>query len=86
MAVALLGVVEDHCHGRYRLDHAVKNTLFVDFHEYDIAGLASLLSRPLNAFYEDYSFEAKKGRDAFCRMAPEEARLTGYPVILAGAP
>jgi hypothetical protein len=86
MAVALLDVVEDHCEGRFRVDEAVKKTLFLHFHEYDIAGLASLLSRPLNAFYEDFSSEAKKGRDAFCRNAPEEAASTGYPVILAGAP
>ena len=86
MAVALLDVVEDHCQGRYRVDEAVRKTLFLHFHEYDIAGLASLLSRPLNAFYEDFSFEAKRGRDAFCRNAPEEAASTGYPVILAGEP
>ena len=86
MAVALLDVVQDHCQGRYRVDEEVKKTLFLHFHEYDIAGLASLLSRPLNAFYEDFSFEAKQGRDAFCRKAPEEAASTGYPVILAGEP
>jgi hypothetical protein len=86
MAVALLDVVEDHCEGRFRVDEEVKKTLFLHFHEYDIAGLASLLSRPLNAFYEDFSFEAKRGRDAFCRNAPEEAAGTGYPVILAKGP
>jgi ABC-type taurine transport system ATPase subunit len=86
MAVALLDVVQDHCAGRFRVDEEVKKTLFLHFHEYDIAGLASILSRPLNAFYEDFSYEAKRGRDAFCRKAPEEAASTGYPVILAGEP
>jgi hypothetical protein len=86
MAVALLDVVEDHCAGSLRVDEHVKKTLFLHFHEYDIAGLASILSRPLNAFYEDFSYEAKKSRDAFCRNAPEEAASTGYPVILARSP
>jgi hypothetical protein len=86
MAVALLDVVQDHCQGRFRVDEDVRKTLFMHFREYDIAGLASLLSRPLNAFYEDFSYEVKQGRDAFCRNAPEEAAGTGYPVILAGAP
>ena len=86
MAVALLDVVQDHCAGRFRVDETVKKTLFEHFHEYDIAGLASLLSRPLNAFYEDFTYEAKRGRDAFCRNAPNEAAGTGYPVILAGEP
>ena len=61
----------------------MKTTLFEHFHEYDIAGLASLLSKPLNSFYEDFTYEAKQGRDAFCRNAPEEAARTGYPVLLA---
>lgn len=86
MAVALLDVAEDHCKGRFRVDEAVKEKLFLHFHEYDIAGLASLLSRPLNAFYEDFAYEAKRGRDAFCRAAPLEAASTGYPVILADGP
>jgi hypothetical protein len=86
MAVALLDVVEDHCQGRFRIDEVVKKTLLEHFHEYDIAGLASILSRPLNAFYEDFAYEAKRGRDAFCRKAPAEAASTGYPVIIAGEP
>ena len=83
MAVALLDVVEDHCAGRFRLDASVKKTLFDQFHEYDISGLASLLSQPLNAFYEDFTYQAKQGRDAFCRIAPQQAARTGYAVILA---
>ena len=86
MAVALLDVVENHCEGRFRVDEEVRKMLLLHFHEYDIAGLASLLSRPLNAFYEDFSFEVSQGRDAFCAKAPEEAASTGYPVILAGSP
>lgn len=85
MAVALLDVTQEHCAGRFRVNEAVKKVLFEHFHEYDIAGLASLLSRPLNSFYEDFSYEAKKGRDDFCRKAPKEAASTGYPVIFAGA-
>lgn len=84
MAVALLDVTAEHCEGRYKLDAQVKATLFEHFHEYDIAGLASLLSRPLNSFYEDFTYQVKQGRDAFCRKAPEVAARTGYPVIVAG--
>lgn len=86
MAVALLDVAEDHCAGRFHVNEYVKKVLFEHFHEYDIAGLASLLSQPLNSFYEDFSYEAKKSRDTFCRNAPEEAEATGYPVIIAGEP
>ena len=84
MAVALLDVTEEHCAGRYKLDEHVKATLFTHFHEYDIAGLASLLSRPLNSFYEDFTYQVNQGRDAFCRSAPEVAARTGYPVIVSG--
>ena len=86
MAVALLDVTQDFCSGRYTVDETEKARLLVHFHEYDIAGLASVLSGPLNAFYEDFAHRAKQGRDAFCRTAPEKAARTGYPVILAGAP
>ena len=84
MAVALLDVTEEHCEGRYKVDEHVKTVLFNNFHEYDIAGLASLLSRPLNSFYEDFTYQVKQGRDAFCRKAPEVAASTGYPVIVGG--
>lgn len=85
-AVALLDVSDAVCGGRIRVDDAVKATLMTHFHEYDIAGLASVLSRPLNAFYEDYSAEARRDSGAFCRAAPAEAAATGYPVITAGSP
>ncbi|MFM8747563.1 MAG: hypothetical protein ACKOED_13015 [Aestuariivirga sp.] len=84
MAVALLDVAADHCAGTLRVDAGVKKKLMAHFHEYDIAGLASLLSQPLNAFYEDFAYEAKREREAFCRRAPSEAAATGYPVIVAG--
>ena len=51
------------------MDEQVKATLLEHFHEYDIAGLASLLSKPLNSFYEDFTFQVKQGREAFCRKA-----------------
>ena len=86
MAVALLDVTQEHGGGRLRIDEAVRRQLFEHFHEYDIAGLASLLSKPLNSFYEDFAFEAKKDREAFCSKAPEEAEATGYPVITAREP
>jgi hypothetical protein len=85
MAVALLDVAQDHCGARVDVDEKEKERLMLHFHEYDIAGLASVLSRPLNAFYEDFSSQAKKNRDAFCRNAPAEAAGTGYPVLRAGA-
>ena len=84
MAVALIDVVQDHCEGRYRIDEHVKALLFKNVHEYDIAGLASILSKPLNSFYEDFAYQVKQGRDAFCRQAPDVAASTGYRVILAG--
>jgi len=84
MAVALLDVVKEHCTGKFAVDAAVQKKLLEHFHEYDIAGLASLLSSPLNSFYEDFTYEVKQGRDAFCRNAPTEAARTGYPVIVAG--
>lgn len=83
MAVALLDVTSEHCAGRFDVDDRVKATLLTHFHEYDIAGLASLLSKPLNSFYEDFTYQAKQGRDAFCRKAPEQAARTGYPVLVA---
>lgn len=83
MAVALLDVTGDYCEGRLRIDGQVKAELMKHFHEYDIAGLASLLSKPLNSFYEDFTYQAKQGRDAFCSKAPQEAARTGYPVLLA---
>ncbi len=86
MAVALLDVTQEHCAGKLKVDEAVRKQLFEHFHEYDIAGLASLLSKPLNSFYEDFSYEATQGRDAFCSKAPAQAARTGYPVLLAGAP
>jgi hypothetical protein len=86
MAVALLDVAEEHCAGQFRVDASIKKKLMAHFHEYDIAGLASLLSQPLNAFYEDFAYEAKREPEAFCRRAPGEAATTGYPVILAGQP
>lgn len=85
MAMALLDVAAETCAGRISLDEDVKTTLYMHFHEYDIAGLASVLSQPLNAFYEDFAYEARQGRDAFCRGAPEEAARTGYPVLLPAA-
>lgn len=84
MAVALLDVSGEYCGSSLKVDETVKATLFRHFHEYDIAGLASLLSRPLNSFYEDFSYQAQQGREAFCRGAPQQAARTGYPVLLAG--
>lgn len=83
-AVALLDVAQDYCQGRITVDAEMKDVLLDHFHEYDIAGLASVLSGPLNAFYEDYMAEAKHGREAFCRKAPALSASTGYPVIIAG--
>ena len=86
MAVALLDVTQDFCAGRYKVDEPVKATLMAQFHEYDIAGLASILSEPLNSFYEDFMHQAKQHRAAFCSTAPAVAAKTGYPVILAEQP
>ncbi|MCA3562005.1 MAG: hypothetical protein IOC82_13350 [Aestuariivirga sp.] len=85
MAVALLDVTGFYCAGKLKVDEQVKATLMKHFHEYDIAGLASLLSKPLNSFYEDFTYQAKQDRNAFCRGAPEQAARTGYPVLRAGS-
>ena len=83
MAVALLDVTQEHCAGMLEVDSQVKDRLFRNFHEYDIAGLASLLSKPLNSFYEDFSYQAKQDRKSFCRGAPKQAARTGYPILQA---
>lgn len=81
MAVALLDVAEEHCAKSITVDAEAKRQLMVDFHEYDIAGLASTISRELNAFYEDFLHEMKAGRGTFCTKVPSYAAITGYNVI-----
>ncbi len=81
MAVALLDVAREHC--AITVDATVETKLMKDFHEYDIAGLASILSGPLNAFYEDFLHEMRSGRAGFCKQSPVQAASTGYPVIRA---
>jgi hypothetical protein len=44
-------------------------------------GLASVISRELNAFYEDFSAVMKKDRAAFCLSSPGYAASAGYPLI-----
>ena len=65
MAVAVLDVAEEHCGASIAVDPAMRENLFLHFHEYDIAGLASAISGPLNAFYEDFSAVTKSDRAAF---------------------
>ncbi len=81
MAVALLDVADQYCQGMIAVDQDVRKNLFLHFHEYDIGGLSSAISGPLNAFYEEFVTEAKSGRGAFCAEAPAQAARTGYPVI-----
>jgi hypothetical protein len=81
MAVALLDVAEQYCKGAIAVDPDVRENLFVHFHEYDIGGLSSAISGPLNSFYEEFVAEAQSGRGAFCAEAPAQAARTGYPVI-----
>jgi hypothetical protein len=82
MAVALLDVAEQHCDSLKR-DADLEEHLLRHFHEYDIGGLASAISGPLNSFYEDFEREAKADASAFCRAAPAYAAQTGYPVIVS---
>jgi hypothetical protein len=81
MAVALLDVAEEHCGSSIKVDPEMRKTLFLHFHESDIAGLASVISRELNAFYEDFSAVMKKDRAAFCLSSPGYAASAGYPLI-----
>ena len=81
MAVALLDVAEEHCGQSVKVDPEARRLLMIDFHEYDIAGLASTISRELNAFYEDFFHEMKAGRSAFCAKVPDYAENTGYGII-----
>lgn len=81
MAVALLDVAEEHCGQSVKVDPEARRLLMIDFHEYDIAGLASTISRELNAFYEDFFHEMKAGRSAFCARVPSYAEVTGYGII-----
>ena len=71
MAVALLDVAEEHCGSSIEVDPEMRKTLFLHFHEYDIAGLASVISRELNAFYEDFIDRHRRfGGDARGRTMP----------------
>lgn len=81
MAVALLDVAEQYCKGAIIVDPALRKTLFIHFHEYDIGGLSSAISGPLNSFYEEFVAEARSGHGAFCAAAPAQAARTGYPLI-----
>ena len=81
MAVALLDIAEEHCGSSIKVDPEMRKTLFLHFHEYDIAGLASVISRELNAFYEDFSAVMKKDRAALCLSSPGYAASAGYPLI-----
>jgi hypothetical protein len=81
MAVALLDVAEEHCEGRITIDGAVKARLMVDFREYDISGIGSVISGPLNSFYEEFLLEARKDLRQFCARTSVHAAATGYPVI-----
>ena len=83
MAVALLDVAEEHCGQSVNVDAEARRLLMIDFHEYDIAGLASTISRELNAFYEDFFHEMKAGRSSFCARVPGYAAITGYGIIQA---
>jgi hypothetical protein len=83
MAVALLDVAEEHCTAETAIDDKVKVHLLADFHQYDIGGLASVISAPLNSFYEEFLQQVKHDRRSFCREAPAHAASTGYPVIVA---
>ena len=81
MAVGLLDVAEEHCAREVSVDAIEKTRLLKDFRDYDIGGISSAVSVPLNAFYEEFLHQAKKDRRAFCATAPAEAARTGYPVI-----
>lgn len=81
MAVALLEVAEENCAGGIAVDQELKTHLMRHFHEYDIGGLASAISGPLNIFYEDFSSQAKSDRLEFCRRAPDTIAGTGYPAL-----
>jgi hypothetical protein len=83
MAVALLDVAEEHCIGQIAIDQTKRKELYLHFHEYDIGGLASAISLPLNSFYEEFAAEACAERDRFCKAAPAQSARTGYPVITA---
>lgn len=81
MAVAIVDVAKDTCR-TVTLDEELQSHLMRHFHEYDIGGLASAISGPLNAFYEDFQHEAKSDPRGFCAAAADYSARTGYPVIL----
>lgn len=81
MAVALLEVAKERCPA-LEVDEDLHEHLIRHFREYDIGGIASAISGPLNTFYEDFQFRARRDARDFCQKAPQLARSTGYPVIL----
>lgn len=81
MAVALLEVAKERCLA-LEVDEELRAHLLRHFREYDIGGISSAISGPLNAFYEDFRFQAERDARGFCRQAPQLARSTGYPVIV----
>jgi len=82
MAVALMDVVADHCHPALAFNAEQKALLLHDFRDYDVGGLASGISAPLNRFYDDFAAAARHDVHAFCAAAPEIASRTGYAIYL----
>jgi hypothetical protein len=83
MTVAVLDVAKSHCRGRLSVDTAIEAQLVKEFRDYDVGGVQSAMSGPLNAFYEEFLDIATLNLVRFCREAPSIAAKGGYPGLLA---
>lgn len=82
MTVAVLDVAKSHCRGTLDVDAALEARLIEEFRQYDVGGVQSAISRPLNAFYEEFLETAEIDRKGFCREAPSIASRGGYSGLL----
>jgi hypothetical protein len=81
MAVALQDVVADHC-PNLTVDPAEKSALMLEFRQYDLGGIYSMVSPPLNAFYEEFLGASRKSPSGFCASAPDLAGRAGFPALI----
>jgi hypothetical protein len=82
-AMALLDVVEEHCTATIAVDPGLRARLVVEFRKYDIGGVQSAISGPLNRFYEDFLTDMNNSREGFCSSAPALAGRAGFEGLLA---
>jgi hypothetical protein len=81
MAVALQDVAADRC-PKLAVDPAEKAALMQQFHQYDVGGINSMVSPPLNTYYAEFLDSSRADLAAFCGSAATLAGRAGYPGLL----